>query len=69
MLKVSRKFVEELKQSNLDYDEVESKIKTYIIDEYTKGYLICMLENKWSELEDDERVDDILSFVKRHIKD
>lgn len=68
MLKVDKRFVEELQRFTHTYDEINDKINEYITDEFTKGYFICMLEQIWGEIWDyEERNEDVVDFAKKFV--
>jgi len=69
LLKINKEFYDDLNERVHCFDETHSKIEEMITDEYTKGYLICMLLNVWEgyALEEEELNETILRFIKNHL--
>lgn len=67
MLKVDKQFYNELKECHREFDEIYYNIKDMITDEFTQGYLLCMLENIWCELDSIEMNETIVYFIERHV--
>lgn len=65
MLKINREFITKLQQCPDDHDEIYILIEDHILNDYTRGYIMCKFENDWSEsLELKSEVND---FCRRFI--